>query len=49
MIKEQGGGGGKPQRYPKATFDIVMSKYKGGRADARGVKTGPSRIPNQIV
>jgi hypothetical protein len=26
----------KPQRRPKATFDILMAKYKEGRADIRG-------------
>jgi hypothetical protein len=28
--------GGKPQRHPKATFDILLAKYKEGRADVRG-------------
>jgi hypothetical protein len=28
--------GGKPQQHPKATFDILMAKYKEGRADIRG-------------
>jgi hypothetical protein len=28
--------GGKPQQRPKATFDILMAKYKEGRADLRG-------------
>jgi hypothetical protein len=28
--------GGKPQRPPKATFDILLAKYKEGRADVRG-------------
>jgi hypothetical protein len=28
--------GGKPQRHPKATFDILLSKYKDGRAGIRG-------------
>jgi hypothetical protein len=27
--------GGKPQRHPKATFDILMAKYKEGRASIR--------------
>jgi hypothetical protein len=27
---------GKPQQHPKATFDILMTKYKEGRADIRG-------------
>jgi hypothetical protein len=30
------GGGGKPQRCPKATFNILMAKYKEGRAGIRG-------------
>jgi hypothetical protein len=30
--------GGKPQCRPKATFDIVMVKYKEGRAAVRGHK-----------
>jgi hypothetical protein len=30
--------GSKPQRCPKATFDILMAKYKEGRADIRGRK-----------
>jgi hypothetical protein len=30
--------GGKPQRRPKATFDILMAKYKEGRASVRGRK-----------
>jgi hypothetical protein len=28
----------KPPHRPKATFDIVMAKYKHGRADIRGCK-----------
>jgi hypothetical protein len=28
--------GGKPQRCPKVTFDILMAKYKEGRVDIRG-------------
>jgi hypothetical protein len=28
--------GGKPQRCPKATFDILMAKYKEGRTGIRG-------------
>jgi hypothetical protein len=28
--------GSKPQRCPKATFNILMVKYKEGRADIRG-------------
>jgi hypothetical protein len=30
--------GGKSQRRPKATFDILMAKYKEGRAGIRGCK-----------
>jgi hypothetical protein len=30
--------GGKPQRHPKATFDILQAKYKEGRAGIRGSK-----------
>jgi hypothetical protein len=29
---------GKPQRRPKDTFDILMAKYKEGRASIRGCK-----------
>jgi hypothetical protein len=29
---------GKPQRHPKDTFDILMAKYKEGRAGIRGHK-----------
>jgi hypothetical protein len=44
---------GKPQRCPKATFDILMAKYKEGRADIRGARkpdhpkyqTGQSDFP----
>jgi hypothetical protein len=46
MAKERGG---KMQRRPKATFDILMAKYKEGRVGIRGTKTGPSEIPNRIV
>jgi hypothetical protein len=28
--------GSKPQRRPRATFDILMDKYKEGRAGIRG-------------
>jgi hypothetical protein len=28
--------GSKPQKLPKDTFDILMTKYKEGRADIRG-------------
>jgi hypothetical protein len=31
-------GGGKPQCRPKVTFDILMAKYKEGRADVMGRK-----------
>jgi hypothetical protein len=34
--KWQNNEGGKPQRRPKATFDILTAKYKEGRADIRG-------------
>jgi hypothetical protein len=30
--------GSKPQRHPKATFNILMAKYKEGRTDIRGHK-----------
>jgi hypothetical protein len=30
--------GGKPHQCPKATFDILMSKYKEGRANIKGRK-----------
>jgi hypothetical protein len=30
--------GGKPQQCPKATFHILMAKYKEGRAGIRGRK-----------
>jgi hypothetical protein len=30
--------GSKPQRCPKDTFDILMAKYKEGRASIRGCK-----------
>jgi hypothetical protein len=30
--------GSKPQRLPKATFNILMVKYKEGRADIMGCK-----------
>jgi hypothetical protein len=30
--------GGKPQHRPKATFDILLAKYKEGRAGVRGHK-----------
>jgi hypothetical protein len=41
--------GGKLQCRPKATFDILMAKYKDGRASVRGHENGPSEIPNQTV
>jgi hypothetical protein len=37
--------GGKPQRHPKATFDILMVKYKEGRASVRGCKNQTIRNP----
>jgi hypothetical protein len=30
--------GGKPQQCPKTTFNILMAKYKEGRAGIRGYK-----------
>jgi hypothetical protein len=33
MTKERGG---KSQKCPKATFDILMAKYKEGKTDIRG-------------
>jgi hypothetical protein len=30
--------GNKPQQHPKATFDILIAKYKEGRAGIRGHK-----------
>jgi hypothetical protein len=43
------GGGGKLQHCPKVTFDILMAKYKEGRAGVRGAKTRPSGISNRTV
>jgi hypothetical protein len=37
--------GGKPQCHPKATFDILMAKYKEGRAGVRGRKNQTIWIP----
>jgi hypothetical protein len=38
--------GSKLQKRSKATFDILMAKYKEGKAGIRGgAKTGPSGIP----
>jgi hypothetical protein len=46
MAKERGGGGGgKPQRRPKATFDILMAKYMEGRADIMGCENWTLRNP----
>jgi hypothetical protein len=39
------GGGGKPHRRPKATFDILMVKYKEGRANVRGHKNWTIQNP----
>jgi hypothetical protein len=39
----------KPQSRPKATFIIVMAKYKEGSAGIRGQQTRPSGIPNRTV
>jgi hypothetical protein len=41
--------GGKLQCHPKATFDILMAKYKEGRTDIRGAKIRPSGISNRTV
>jgi hypothetical protein len=41
--------GGKPQQRPKATFDILVAKYKEGRAGIRGHENRPSGISNWIV
>jgi hypothetical protein len=41
--------GGKPQRRPMATSDILMAKYKEVRAGIRGVKIGPSGMPNRTI
>jgi hypothetical protein len=38
-------GAGRPQRHPKATFDILMAKYKEGRAGIRGRKNWTIRNP----
>jgi hypothetical protein len=38
--------GGKLQHHPKATFNILLARYKEGRATVRGTKTRPSGIPN---
>jgi hypothetical protein len=37
--------GSKPQRHPKATFDILMARYKEGRASIRGHKNQTIRNP----
>jgi hypothetical protein len=34
-----------PRSRPKATFDILMAKYRDGKASIRGHKTGPSDFP----
>jgi hypothetical protein len=39
----------KPQQCSKATFGILMAKYKEVKASIRGVKTEPSEIPNQTI
>jgi hypothetical protein len=41
--------GGKPQYHPKATFDILMAKYKEAGPMSGGTKTGPSGISNRTV
>jgi hypothetical protein len=35
----------KPQFSPKATFDIIMAKYREGRASIKECKIGPSSFP----
>jgi hypothetical protein len=37
--------GSKPQQHTKATFDILMAKYKEGRAGIRGHKNRTIRNP----
>jgi hypothetical protein len=41
--------GSKPQQHPKATFRILMAKYREGRVNIRGHKNRPSEIPNWTV
>jgi hypothetical protein len=41
--------GDKRQRCPKATFDILLAKYKEGKADIRGHENQTIRIPNRMV
>jgi hypothetical protein len=43
--------GGKPQQRPNATFDILVDKYKEGRASIRGHENGTIRNtkPNSPV
>jgi hypothetical protein len=41
--------GFKLQRYPKASFDILMAKNKEGRPTSWEAKTGPSGMPNRTV
>jgi hypothetical protein len=36
---------GKPQRHPKATFNIILVKYKEGRAGVRGHENQTIRNP----
>jgi hypothetical protein len=53
MIKPKSSKGGqwqmnegeKPQRCPKVTLDILLAKYKEGRADVRGHKNWTIRNP----
>jgi hypothetical protein len=37
--------GGKPQHHPNATFDILLAKYKEGRAGVRGHENRTIRNP----
>jgi hypothetical protein len=49
--KNEGGGGGKQHQCPKATFDILITKYKEGRAGIRGPKNWSIRNtkPDSLV
>jgi hypothetical protein len=39
--------GSKPQSHPKVTFDILMAKYRGGKAGIRGCENWTIRFPKQ--
>jgi hypothetical protein len=41
----RGRGGGEPQRRAKATFDILMAKYKEDRVDIKGRKNQTIQFP----